>query len=199
MYLQLYFDDQKAVDDRLAFNRLLDSLEEEVKTGRRIPEHETLYQKYYDISATPVRGLVMTPREEAIEAVEKNYGYFALISNDIKDPLEALALYRSRDISEKAFNNLKERLSMRRTSVSSEENLEGKLFVAFLGLIYLSYIDKAMHDAKLYKTYTLHDVLNELDIIECYAHPGHRLRVGEITNKQRFLYEALGVEPPSLV
>ena len=199
MYLQLYFDDQKAVDDRLAFNRLLDSLEEEVKMGRRIPEHETLYQKYYDISATPVRGVVMTPREEAIEAVEKNYGYFALISNDIKDPLEALALYRSRDISEKAFNNLKERLSMRRTSVSSEENLEGKLFVAFLGLIYLSYIDKSMHDAKLYKTYTLHDVLDELDIIECYAHPGHRLRVGEITNKQKFLYEALGVESPSLV
>ena len=88
---------------------------------------------------------------------------------------------------------------MRRTSVSSEENLEGKLFVAFLGLIYLSYIDKSMHDAKLYKTYTLHDVLDELDIIECYAHPGHRLQVGEITNKQKFLYEALGVESPSLV
>jgi|GEM_PF-3278788 len=34
----------------------------------------------------------MIPRQEAIDLAEKNYGYFALISNDIKDPLEALAL-----------------------------------------------------------------------------------------------------------
>ena len=83
---------------------------------------------------------------------------------------------------------------MRRTSVSSEENLEGKLFVAFLGLIYLSYIDKSMHDAKLYKTYTLHDVLDELDIIECYAHPGHRLQVGEITASGKMILMSRGKE-----
>jgi len=56
---------------------------------------------------------------------EKNYGYFALISNDIKDPLEALGIYRSKDLVEKAFGNLKERLDLHRTSVSSEKSLEG--------------------------------------------------------------------------
>ena len=71
----------------------------------------------------------MTPRQSAIDAAERNYGFFSLISNDIKDPLEALGIYRSKDVIEKAFGNLKERLNMRRTSVSSEENLEGKLFV----------------------------------------------------------------------
>jgi len=38
----------------------------------------------------------------------------------------------------KAFGNLKEQLNMRRNYVSSEESLEGKVFVQFIALIYLS-------------------------------------------------------------
>lgn len=60
------------------------------------------------------------------------------MSNDIKDTLEALRIYLLKDLEKKSFYNLKERLSMRRTSVSSEEHLEGKLFVQFVELIYLS-------------------------------------------------------------
>lgn len=199
VYLHLFFDDQRAVDDKTVFNSLLDTLEKEIMTNRRIQDHETLYQKYYDISTTPVRGTVIVPKQDAISAVEKDYGYFALMSNDIKDPLEALLIYRLKDLAEKAFHNLKERLSMRRTSVSSEQNLEGKLFVQFLALIYLSYISKAMSDQKLYKTMTMHELLDELDIIECFGYPGHRIHFGEITKKQKSLYTALGVEDPSLV
>ena len=169
------FNDQNAVDDKV------------------------LYTKYYKISTTPVRGTVIIPKQEAISAVEKNYGYFALLSNDIKDPIEALKTYRLKNISEKAFHNLKERLSMRRTSVSSEEHLEGKLFVQFLALIYLSYIDKAMSDQKLYTTMTMDELLDELDVIECFEHPGHKLHDGEITKKQKLLYSALGVKVPALV
>ena len=198
-YLHLYFDDQKAVDDKTTFNALLDTLEDEIRTNRRTEEHKTLYHTYYDISTTPIRGTVITPKQEAISAVEKNYGYFGLMSNDIKDPIEALKIYRLKDLSEKAFYNIKERLSMRRTSVSSEENLEGKLFVQFLALIYLSYIDKAMSDQKLYKTMTMNEVLDEFDVIECFEHPGHKLHFGEITKKQKSLYTAMGVEAPALV
>ena len=199
VYLHLYFDDQQAVDDKIAFNRLLDTLEEEITTKRRTQEHEPLYQKYYDISTTPVRGISIIPKQDAITEVEKNYGYFALMSNDIKNPIEALVIYRLKDLAEKAFPNLKERLNMRRTSVSSEQNLEGKLFVQFLALIYLSYISKAMSDQKLYKTMTMQELLDDLDIIECFGYPGHRVQCGDITKKQKSLYAALGVEVPSLV
>jgi len=36
--------------------------------------------------------------------------------------------------------------------------------------MYLSYISKAMSDQKLYKTMTMHELLGELDIIECFRH-----------------------------
>ena len=121
----------------------------ELLSSKRNPDHAKLYTKYFEINETPVRGVSLVPKQDAINAVEKNHGYFALISNGVKDPLEALDIYRSKDVVEKAFGNLKERLNMRRTSVSSEENLEGKLFIQFIALIYLSYISKAMNTNQL--------------------------------------------------
>ncbi|WP_353949016.1 hypothetical protein ABNN70_05540 [Sporolactobacillus sp. Y61] len=70
---------------------------------------------------------------------------------------------------EKAFGNLKERLNLRRTSVSSEENLEGKLFVQFMALFYLSYIKKAMSNHYLFKQYIIQELLDGLDMIEQYS------------------------------
>jgi transposase len=197
IYLHVFYNDQRATDDKIAFNKMLDSLEYELNTGNRNPEHEKQYAKYYEIHETPVRGVTLTPKQEAISAAEKYYGYFALLSNGVKDPLEALEIYRSKDLIEKAFGNLKERLNMRRTSVSSEENLEGKLFVQFVALIYLSYIKKAMSDHNLFKDYTLQELLDELDVIERFEQPSHKPRVGEITQKQKNLYAFLGVDSPA--
>jgi transposase len=197
IYLHLYFNDQRATDDKIAFNKLLDTLEDDLTSGDRNPEHEQLYAKYYEIRETPAKGIALTPKQDAINAVEKNYGYFALLSNGVKDPLDALEIYRSKDMIEKAFGNLKERLNMRRTSVSSEENLEGKLFVQFVALIYLSYIKKAMCDNDLFKNYTMQELLDELDVIERFEQPGRRYRIGEITKKQMNLFRCLGVEIPT--
>jgi transposase len=86
---------------------------------------------------------------------------------------------------------------MRQTSVSSEENLEGKLFVQFVALIYLSYISKTMSDKKLFKRYTLQELLDELDGIERFEQPGKKHHLGEMTKKQVELYELLGVPAPS--
>ena len=85
-----------------------------------------------------------------MDSVRERYGFFVLISNEVKDPVTALRLYRMRDVIEKAFWNIKERLNLRRTLTSSESSLEGKLFVEFVALIYLSYIKKKMEEAGLF-------------------------------------------------
>ena len=51
-----------------------------------------------------------------------------------------------RDVVEKAFWNVKERLNLKRTMTSSESSLEGKPVVEFIALIYLSYIQKLMDE-----------------------------------------------------
>ena len=100
-----------------------------------------------------------------------------------------------RDVAEKAFWNYKDRLNLRRTLASSESSLEGKLFVEFVALIYLSYINKKMEDGHLYSRYTMHELLDELDVIECYLEPGKAPIQGEVLMKQEKLYLDLGVKP----
>jgi hypothetical protein len=196
-YLHLYFNKEKETDDAFKLNRLLTRLKTELESGKRNPAHEKSYAKYFEVTTTPKRGAVVKPKQEAIDAAARNYGYFALLSNEIKDPIEALAVYRNKDLIEKAFGNLKERLNFRRMEVSSERSLDGKLFVEFVALIFLSYIKKVMQDKQLFQRYTLQGLLDELDVIECYDRPGLDLRFGEITKRQLELYEALGISPPT--
>jgi transposase len=197
MYMHIFYSGEKALEHENRLNSLLDTLEIELASGKRNPEHEKQYAKYFEISTTPIRGAKVIPKEKAITQAEKDYGYFVLISNEIKDPIIALETYRNKDLVEKAFGNLKERLNLRRTAVSSESSLEGKLFVQFIALIYLSHIKKQMSEKGLFKDYTMQELLDELDVIEAFEHPGSVLRVGEVTKKQADLYKTLGVTPPN--
>ncbi len=195
MYLHLYFNPDKFSDDGKAFNRKLDSLKNELLSGHRVPEHEKEYKKYFEIKETPKRGISLTVKQDAVDAAHARYGFFVLISNEVKDPVTALSLYRMRDVVEKAFWNVKERLNLRRTMTSSESSLEGKLFVEFVALIYLSYIQKKMEEKGLFATYTLHELLDELDVIECFMEPGKAPIQGEVLKKQEQIYRDLEVTP----
>ena len=192
VYVHIYYSEQLATDEKAQFSRLLDGLEEDIALGKRSEGRDKLYSKYYEIEGVPLKKA--KPKQGAIDEAQKNFGYFALLSNDIEDPSKALMLYRSKDMIEKAFSDLKDRLNMRRTSVSSEENLEGKLFVQFVALIYLSYVKRAMDRAGLFKHYTMQELFDELDVIEEYVQPGKPAYYGEITEKQRKLYSALGFQ-----
>jgi len=58
-------------------------------------------------------------KEEAVAKAKRYFGFFSLISNETMDSITALEIYRNKDVVEKAFGNLKERLNMRRTLVST--------------------------------------------------------------------------------
>ena len=62
---------------------------------------------------------------------------------------------------------------------------------------YLFYIKKQMQDNNLFKDYTLQQVLDKLDVVECFENPGDKLWVGEVLSKQSQLYLDLGVNPPT--
>lgn len=54
-----------------------------------------------------------------------------------------------------------------------------------------------MSEQGLYKSYTMQELLDDLDVIECFEQPGCALRVGEVTKKQERLYKSLGIKPPT--
>lgn len=84
----------------------------------------------------------------------------------------------------KYANTLSDSSAFSRYSVSSETGLEGKLFVEFVALIYLSHIKQEMEEKGLFSKYTMHQLLDELDVIECFTEPGKAPIQGEVLKKQ---------------
>jgi transposase len=82
---------------------------------------------------TPKRGKQISYNQSVIDAYKKNAaGYLVPLSNEIKDPVEALKAYRNKDVVEKGFDNLKNRLDMKRLRVHLEANMEGRLFIQLI-------------------------------------------------------------------
>ncbi|MFO8192951.1 MAG: hypothetical protein R6U08_09365 [Bacillota bacterium] len=52
-----------------------------------------------------------------------------------------------------------------------------------------------MRENNLYRDYSLQELLDELDIIERFEHPGKKHHLGEATKKQIELYRLLEMEP----
>ena len=197
IYIHYYYNIDQAADDEKDFDRKLISLKQELESGERVLQHEKLYQQFFTWKTTPKRGTQVMVKEESVIEAKRYFGFFALITNETMNAVTALELYRNKDVVEKAFGNLKERLNMRRTLVSSEQSLDGKLFVQFVALIYLSYIKKQMQEKDLVKRFSIPGLLDKLDVIECFEQPGKALQVGEMVEKLEQLYYDLGVTPPT--
>jgi transposase len=199
MYLHLYYNAEKAVEDGRRFNLRMIDLQQELMSGKRKAEHEKDYGKFFEVKQTPVRGVRVMPRQAAMDEAKSRFGFFVLLSNEVRTSRMALEIYRNKDVVEKAFGNIKERLSGKRMLVSSEASLEGKLFVEFIALIYLSYIKRQMCEKNLFRHFIIQGLLDEIDLVECYTEPGKSLTVGEVLQKQRQLFKDMDVLPPDTV
>lgn len=199
MYVHMYYNSAKAEADKSPFFSKLSSARQAVLEGGCSDKQQTLVDTYLHVHTTPARGTKVTNNEEAIRRHVAEFGYFALLSNDIKDPAQALWVYRNKDVVEKAFGNLKNRLNLRRPNVSSEESLQGKVFVQFVALMFVSWIHKVMKEKKLYQNRTMQQLLDELDCVEQFRQEGKRATYGEVTGKQRTIYEHFGLAPPNML
>jgi transposase len=53
------------------------------------------------------------------EYISRYAGFQALLSNAIKDPVEAIHVYRNKDVVEKCFDDLKTRVQVRNATKNS--------------------------------------------------------------------------------
>ncbi len=197
IYIHYFYSIEKGADDEQAFDKRISELCSELLEGKIVEEHKKAYSQFFEVKETPVRGRQVYYKENEIKAARKYLGYFALITNEKMDAFTALHLYRMKDVVEKAFGNIKDRLNMRRLLVKSEKNLDGKIFTEFIALILISHLDHKMKETNLYKTYTMQQLLDKLDVLECFEDENKKLRIGELLNKQAEIYDVLGVKRPT--
>jgi transposase len=194
LYMHLYLDSARAESESIDLQNSISLAIKYFKDNKASDEQKIILDKYC-IMAYNDDKFIITKNNEAINNKIKSFGYFTLFSNYIKKPEDAINVYRNKDIVEKGFNNIKNRLKFNRTKTHSDINLDSYAFLNYLSLIFMFYIHKQMINNDLYKNYSLDYILKDLDLITKYISPDNSVHFGEITTKQRDLYILLGFNP----
>lgn len=114
----------------------------------------------------------------------------------LNSPVEALRVYRNKDAIEKCFDDLKNQLDMKRLRIHSSASMDGRLFVQFIALIFMSALRKKMRDTGLIEKYTGRELLMEMETLTQIRYSGKYGNIlTEITKPQRQIMEALEIKP----
>jgi transposase len=195
-YLHIYFDPYKANVETVKFNKKLHNALDKLKDGTATINEKNLLTKFCTFNYTQnTDSFAVNFNTDIINNEISKFGYFSLLSNMKLTSKKILEIYREKDVIEKSFNNLKNRLNLQQKSVYSYKNLEGEIFLQYISLIFIFYIHKHMKINNLYKNYSLETFLDQLDTIAIYDYKNSGIHYSEITKKQIELYKYMDVTP----
>ena len=121
-------------------------------------------------------------------------GYYILATNKTgMSHEEVLTHYRNKDLVEKVFDVLKNEMDGKRLRTHNDHTTTGKLFVMFISLVIYYEIIRVMNQNKLFKTYTIKELLYELRKIKInhIAKDGKPI-VSEVSKKQKTIFNPTG-------
>ncbi len=197
-YLHLYYNAHSRAHAVDRFNEELVMYKDELESGKPISEHQEAYDTFFVVKTTPKRGIQVSFNTEAVSQYISRYaGFQALLTNGIKDPVIALRVYRDKDVIEKCFDDLKSQLDMNRLRMHSSTAVDGRLFIQFIALIYMSALRREMRTSDLIKQYTVGELLQEMETLTKVKYSGKYGHIlTEVTKPQRQILTALDIELP---
>lgn len=170
----------------------------ELESGKLVKEHSIAYDTFFVIKTTPKRGTKVSYNNDTVDQYIKRYaGFQAIMTNSIKDPVETLQVYRDKDVVEKCFDDLKNQLDMKRLRMHSSDAVNGRLFVQFIALIYISALRNEMRASGLIiKQYTVRELLQEMETLTKIKYSGKYGHIlTELTKPQKEILKCLNIEP----
>ena len=193
--VHLYYNHQTVGDTISDFNSKLLTSQRELESGELVPEHEEFYQQYFTVRETPKRGRRVTVNVEAVKEHQNRYcGYYAILTNDVKDPVLALRIYRDKDVVEKCVGSLKNQLDMKRLRTHGRFSTDGRLLVQFITVTLMSALRNKMRELKLDEKFTVRQLLADLETLSEIGFSGRYGKLlTETTKAQRAMMEGLGV------
>ena len=195
-YLHLYYNAKSHAKDVDMFNGELLEYKQELESGKPLKEHQKAYDDFFIQKKTPKRGLQVSYNTEAIsQHISRYAGFQGLLSNGIKDPIEAMRVYRDKDAVEKCFDDLKNSLDMKRLRMHQSSTVDGRLFIQFIALILISALRQKMRTSGLIEKYTIHELLREMETIVKVQYSGRYGHIlTEVTKVQRDILKVLDVQ-----
>ena len=166
----LFFNEKAELDQKLHFLSQLLDIESKFKERKfetaadaksfiqsEIPEKSRAFFKW-DITSKSI-----IKNNTAINARIAQLGYFIIATNEQNiDKCTVLDCYRDKDKVEKIFDVVKNEMDGDRLRSHSRYNTDGRLFIKYIALIIYMQITGVMRDKKLFKKYSIQELLREL-------------------------------------
>jgi len=195
----IFYSPYKAAGEEEIIYGKLSRLESELEKMVSAKKIAKCYRDFFDVSAQG--GLVSFSKNHTkIDACLARAGYFILITNDKNlDALEALKIYRGKDVIEKAFCNMKNYLDFRRMRTHNGLTTDGKLFVGFIALILRCAIREALSSHKATEKMSVGVAMRDLRKLKRITYSDGSVLHTAITKTQRQILDALGIDIEALL
>lgn len=189
-----YYDPMKAAELEIERYELIERLTLELSEIKKY-DVEKLKKFFTYFTITPNKnnlGFTYEVNNEAVKKLKENDGYFYIFSTE-KDTTskEILERYRSKDIIEKLFSQIKLGMNGRRTRTHTTSTSDGKIFAVFIASIIRT---EMLNKLRLYMrgtTATFDQIVAQLSDIKIRK-DGNKLRlIKALTHKQKNILKAL--------
>lgn len=141
----------------------------------------------------------VAPKLNRVAAATARAGYTLVLTRG-RDPAQETAEavlrdYRGRDLAEKFFDAFKTEQGQYRLRTADAESVRGRFFLGFAALVLRAELERRMRAARLHKSLTVANVLDELGKAKTLVtRRGNRILL-EVSKKQRDLLAALKLPP----
>lgn len=195
-YLHIYYDRERAAKEHDRLMHRIIKIENGLIDGTvRMDSAEA--EKYFSFQKNKEGTYNIHRKEDVIREQLELTGYFVILSNDSKDSEYILNIYRTKDVVEKSFDNIKNELDLERLRIHSDKAMEGRIFIGFIALIITSYIRKIMEDKNLYSSYSLSKLYSELKKLRLIQFKNGKQVLTELTSNHKAIFKAFNLKAPA--
>ena len=188
IYVHMFYSTDKAAREEGIFYHELEKIEQGLLDG----ETPQGGDRYFVCTREENQPVHVERNYAAINDKLINFGYFFIATSDpAMSSAEALHIYRTKDVIEKNFDNLKNDIDMKRLRTHTLHTMDGKLFVAFLALILRAHVANVTAAYRAQECLSLDKIFIELKKLKVVRIGGCSLH-NPMTKRQRDVLALFG-------
>ena len=209
-YFHIFYDDGKKASERERFENRIDRMGRKLKECMGEPIRPGGdYKKYFDLvfwheGLKDEKFMTGAEKTDVINRDIKLCGYFVIVTSEKMTARDALALYKSRDASEKTFRGDKSYLGAHCERVYSNESVDTKIFIGFVATVIRSRMYTLLKDEmgrmETKQNYmTVPAAIKELEKIELLKGADNEYNLDyAVTATQKAILKAFGLTADSI-
>ena len=191
--LMMYKSPLFSARDESTLNSYVAKIAQELKTATRLSQSKLkLYSQFFHINENEDDGLSFELKEKHYSELLELCGCFAMLCtrNDLS-PNEVLDIYRAKDCVEKSFSIFKNDVQDERLQVNYQDSINGKLFLAFIGLILRKTLENKLRSYLTKSRIDLDSAIARLMDITCRKQNDEWVLTSALSKQQKELVKAL--------